>query len=333
MGPRVWFTYTGSNPRVARERFSTYARCMNDTATTTRFSRRAFLGTCACAATAAWCGNAHGQDAAFALNYNLASSMFGELPLSDILPEVAAVGAETIDIWPRPHGNQREQWDAMGWDAFEALLRHHNVRLGMVTRYDLGPYKLADELKLAGAMGARMIVTGSGNVEGDSIKSRVQAFVERMKPHVEVAEAAGVTIAIENHGNALIESEESIRYLAELSPSDKLGIALAPYHLPQDPNVIASLIRDIAPRLAHFYAWEHGHGAHDKMPKVLEMKQLPGYGALDFGPIVGALREIDYAGWTSVFMHPVPRGIPILPTAPEVGAAMNRSREYLNSLV
>lgn len=276
---------------------------------------------------------ARSQEVAFSLRYNLASSMFGELPLSDILPEVAVVGADTIDIWPKPHGNQREQWDTMGRDAFESLLEVHGVRLGMITRYDLGPYKLADELKLAGEMGARMIVTGSGNIEGDSIKARVQTFVERMKPHIEAAEAAGVTIAIENHGNALIESLDSLRYLAEFSPSERLGIALAPYHLPQEPETIAALIRDIAPRLAHFYAWEHGHGAHDKMAKVLEMKQMPGHGALDFGPIVGALRDIRYESWTSVFMHPVPRGIPILPTAPDVSAAMNRSREYLDGLL
>jgi sugar phosphate isomerase/epimerase len=259
--------------------------------------------------------------------------MFGELPLTEILPEASVIGADTIDLWPRPHGNQREQWDAMGNDAFVTLLKTHGVRLGMITRYDLGPYGLADELKRAGEMGARLIVTGSGNIEGDSIKSRVQIFIERMKPHIEVAEESGVTIAIENHGNALIESLDSLRYLAEFSPSDKLGIALAPYHLPQEPETIAALIRDIAPRLAHFYAWEHGHGAHDEIPKVLEMKQLPGYGSLDFGPIVDALRDINYEGWTSVFMHPVPRGIPILPIATEVSAAINRSREYLDSLV
>jgi len=297
-------------------------------------SRRDFLKAAAGTAfTVAMSRASAAQDTVFSLRYNLASSMFGELTLDEILPEASRIGANTIDIWPRPHGNQREQWDAMGDNAFVTLLKTYGVQLGMITRYDLGPYGLEDELRLAGNLGARLIVTGSGNIEGDSIKSRVQTFIERMKPHIEVAEEVGVTIAIENHGNALIESLDSLRYLAEFTPSDKLGIALAPYHLPQEPETIASLIRDIAPRLAHFYAWEHGHGAHDKMPKALEMKQLPGYGSLDFGPVVGALRDIDYAGWTSVFMHPVPRGIPILPTATEVSAAMNRSREYLDSLI
>jgi sugar phosphate isomerase/epimerase len=81
--------------------------------------------------------------------------------------------------------------------------------------------------------------------------------------------------------------------------------------------------------LLHFYAWEHGEGCMQKRPKVLEMKQMPGYGPLDFTPVLESLKKINYSGYTSIFMHPVPRGIPILPTAKQVTAAMNRSREYL----
>lgn len=257
--------------------------------------------------------------------------MYGELPLAEILPEVHKTGAAEIDIWPRKHGNQREQAEAMGFDAFGQLLSDHDISLGIITRYDLGPYKLQDEMKIVHDLGGDMIVTGSGNVESATEKERVQKFVEKMKPHTDRAEELGVTIAIENHGNQLIFSPDSLRYLAEFAHSDRLGIALAPYHLPQDPNVLADLIRDLGPKMAHFYAWEHGMGCMEKRPKVQEMKQLPGYGPLDFGPIIKALRETQYAGRTSIFMHPVPRGIPILPTAPEVTRAMNRSREYLES--
>jgi hypothetical protein len=43
----------------------------------------------------------------FRLRYVLASSMFGTLPIAEILPEVARSGAVGIDLWPRPHGSQR----------------------------------------------------------------------------------------------------------------------------------------------------------------------------------------------------------------------------------
>jgi sugar phosphate isomerase/epimerase len=65
------------------------------------------------------------------------------------------------------------------------------------------------------------------------------------------------------------------------------------------------------------------------MPKDEELQQMPGRGKLDFTPLLKALKDIRYEGFTEIFMHPTPRGIPILPTAAEVTAEINRSREYL----
>ncbi|GMV92406.1 MAG: hypothetical protein AMXMBFR82_21840 [Candidatus Hydrogenedentota bacterium] len=300
----------------------------------TAFSRRSFLQAAAvCAAAAAGLRTAQAQTEPFRFRYILASSLYGELPLAEILPEVHKSGASEIDIWPKVHGNQREQIEEMGHDAFLEMLQAHDVRLGIITRYDLGPYRLQDEMAVVKQLGGDMIVAGSGKQEGDTLRKRMAKFVEAMKPHVAVAEELGVTIAIENHANALLESPDSLRYFAEMSPSERLGIAYAPYHLPQDPELQARLITDLGPRLVHFYAWEHGMGSRDKLPKVQEMKQLPGSGSFDFGPVVEALRAINYAGRTSIFMHPVPRGIPVLPTAPEVTTVLNRSREYLESLL
>ena len=120
--------------------------------------------------------------------------------------------------------------------------------------------------------------------------------------------------------------------MAEFSPSPSLGIALAPYHLPQDPEQLGKLIEDLGDRLLHFYAWEHGHGCMTKLPKEEELLQLPARGELEFGRIVAALNAIQFAGWTEIFMHPVPRGIPILPTASEVTAEINRNRRFLAML-
>ncbi|MBM3883639.1 MAG: sugar phosphate isomerase/epimerase [Verrucomicrobia bacterium] len=269
---------------------------------------------------------------AFRLHYLLASSLYGTLPLETILPEVRRTSAEEIDLWPRVHGNQREQVEAMGWERFGALLEEHRVKLGAITRFDLGPFRLEPELKFAQQFGARLIVTGSSgpaNATGADLKPAVKAFLEKLKPHVAAAAAAQVTIGIENHANALIASPDSIRYFAELAPPSHLGIALAPYHLPQDPALLAQLIGTLGSKLALFYAWQHGAGASKKLPKEEEMSQMPGYGPLDFKPLLEALRQIQYAGPTSIFMHPVPRGIPILPTATEVTGAINTSRRYL----
>jgi hypothetical protein len=39
--------------------------------------------------------------------------------------------------------------------------------------------------------------------------------------------------------------------------------------------------------------------------------------------------NIHYRGWTEIFMHPVPRGIPIRDTTPAVTTEINCARDYL----
>lgn len=300
--------------------------------------RRLFLqsvAACAAALGKARGGDANDPSADWTPRYLLASCLYGTAPLTDILPEVANTGSHALDLWPRPHGDQREQLAAMGVAEFAELLAQHAVSLGCITQYPLGPFGLADEMKLAKQLGCNTIVTGSkgpAGLSGLELKEAVQRFSDQLQPHLQLAEQAGVTIAIENHSGSLIHSPDSIKWLLELCPHQALGIALAPYHLPQDAGMLAGLIRHCEQRLTVLYAWQHGLGCMEKLPKEQELLQLPGRGPLDFAPLMRALAECDYAGWVSIFMHPVPRGIPILPTISEVTGELNRARHYLASL-
>ena len=153
--------------------------------------------------------------------------------------------------------------------------------------------------------------------------------MEKLKPTLDKAGEAGITIAIENHGNGLMESPDSIRWLADLGRDLPLGIELAPYHLPQDTALLSDLIKHLDKKLTVFLAWQFGMGCMKPMPKDEELQQMPGRGKLDFTPLLKTLKEINYTGFTQIFMHPTPRGIPILPTAAEVTAEINRSKAYL----
>lgn len=270
----------------------------------------------------------------FRLRYILSSALYGEMPLAVILPEVTKTGCEAIDIWCRVHGNQREQVTEMGDEAFAGMLKQHRVKLGVSTRYPLGPTGLQDEMKWMQKFGGGIIVTGSKGPKeptGSAAKAGVRDLLELMKPHVARAEETGVTIALENHDNQLLFHPDSLRYFAELNRSPRLGIALAPHHLHRWPEQIPALIRDLgASQIPFMYFQEHSEGIRQKAPKEVEMRQLPGFGGgLDYRPIVKALSEIRYGGYVEIFMHPTPRGIPILPTAGEITAAINRSRDYI----
>lgn len=308
--------------------------------------RRRFLGALAagallpslagCSRAAEPAGTAAGpvSSAAFRLHYVLSSALYGELPLDVILPEVARTSADAIDIWCRVHGNQREQITAMGDDAFAALLAQHRTRLAVSTRYPLGPFGLQAEMAWLRRFGGTVIVTGSGGPSepvGAEAKAAVVRFLEAMKPHVARAQELGVTIAVENHSGQLLCQPDALRHFADLNRSPNLGIALAFHHLHPWVGEIPGLIRQLGARnLPLVYFQEHSPGLAGPVAKEIELQQLPGFGGgLDYHPLVAALREVRFTGLASIFMHPTPRGIPILPTVPEITAVINRSRAYV----
>ena len=102
----------------------------------------------------------------FAPRYIIGSSMYGYKTLAEILPECAKAGASAIDIWPKSHGNQREQLAEMGEEKFAALLKAHNVTLGCITQYKLGPFGLQEEMRLAKRLGCKTIVCGARGPRG-----------------------------------------------------------------------------------------------------------------------------------------------------------------------
>ncbi len=281
---------------------------------------------------------AENQAEGFRLNYLLASSMYGHVYVGDVLAEVQKTGATAIDLWPKTHGNQREQLDDLGIEKFADMMREHDVTLGCITQYKLGPFGLQDEMRLAQRLGCQTIVTSANNgvkakgLKGSRLKAAIADFIDQMKPHLAVARETGLTIAIENHAKNIIESPESLQWLAEMAP-DNLAIAYAPYHLPQDETLQAELIETLGDKISIFYAWEHGNGCHTAQPKEQELLQMPARGPLDFKPLLAALKTIDFNGFTEIFMHPYPRGLMIVPGTDAVTAEINRSREYLDGLV
>lgn len=297
-------------------------------------NRRRFLQSI----TAAAATPAFAAETSWKLNYMLASSMYGSLPLAEILPEVKKTGATAIELWPKKHGTQREELDAIGHDKFAAMLKEHGLGFGGTTRYDLGPFKLAEEIAIVKKLGGSFIVTGgAGDWKGltpDQLKANVKDFVEKMKPHAALAAESGVVIGIENHVNNLIDTPDSLRWLADdIRGLPGIGIALAPYHLPQDAKLLSELIRHIDRKMTLFYAWEHGKGCMKPMPKEEELQQMPGRGPLDWKPLLDALKAVNFTGPTEVFMHPTPRGIPILPTAAETTTEILRAKAHLDKLV
>lgn len=261
--------------------------------------------------------------------------MYATIPLDIVLGEATKAGATEIDIWTRPHADHRDRLNEMGAGAFATLLAKHGVSLGVLTNYPLGPFRIAEDISLAQKLGGKAVLCGTtqpSEPKGEAAKTAVRNFLEEMKPHVERAEDAGVMILLENHDRQLLYTPDSLRYFAEYNRSPHLKLAYAIHHQQTaDANLIAPLIRELGDaQIGFIYFQEQGKGIREKLPKDDEMMQMPGFGGgVDYRPIMAALKAIRYRGWIEIFMHPTPRGIPILATAEEITAAINRSRAYV----
>jgi sugar phosphate isomerase/epimerase len=262
----------------------------------------------------------------FSLRHVLASSMYEKgIEIERILPEVRKTGMEALDVWAQNWVPHRDQIEKMGHDKFLKLLEENRARLASVSCYRLGPFGLKDELPVIKKLGGDLAIAGSAG-GGKDVKEAVKAFVDKLQPTVELGEKLGVTIGIENHGGSLLSSPDSIRYFAEFAKSPRLGLVFAPYHLPQDPKVLGDLIREVGRKIAHIYLWQKASAP--KGAKAEPIHQLPGFGTLDFVPVIAALKAANYTGWSEVFMHGKVAG-----TLEEITAVVTRSRKHIDECV
>ena len=247
------------------------------------------------------------------------SVMLAELPIEEVCARAAQMGFEAIDIWC-PFDNCKHLADVvarLGPDGLKALLAKHNLALVSFTTYRVGPEKVGFPAyaDFIGKFGGGVVVRESEykRVKPEDLTSAMRAFFEKLKPQIEKAAETKVRLAIENHGDALLNSPDSFKAFIDLNPAPQhVGLGIAPYHLQNIKAPVDEVIRLAGSQLLFFYAWQAASG----------MKQLPGHGPADFVPWLRALARINYQGFVNPFMHGHP-------TPEELSAGMTQSCTYL----
>lgn len=123
--------------------------------------------------------------------------------------------------------------------------------------------------------------------------------LERLLPALE---AQQITLAIEplgpGEGNFLNHAADAVHIIERLN-SPWVRLHLDVKAMSTEGHPIDQLIIDNAKHLAHFHANDPN-------------RQGPGMGEVDFVPIFGALRSVDYQGWVSVEVFDYTPGIETL---------------------
>lgn len=276
--------------------------------------RREFLG-CSAAAAMSLLGRRSGAAEGWGVRLSTSSVHFSRLPIEQAVGRIASLGFEAIDIWSGYTGcpHLDDALGRLGPNGVKELLGKHKLRLFAFSVYVGGYRKYAE---LLGRCGGGVAIRGSsGPVKAGELRASMKAFLESLKPELELANKYDSRLAIENHSSALLDSVDSFKVFGDLNREPRLGIALAPYHLQGIKAPVEQVIRICGKQLFFFYAWQLGEG----------VGQLPGHGPTDFGPWIGALAEVQYGGYINPFMHG------------DLGAdamsqALERSRAYLKGI-
>lgn len=248
------------------------------------------------------------------MRLSTSSIHFMQLPIEQACEQIAKLGFEAIDIWSAhagcPHLDDVSK--RLGADGLKKLLTKNKLKLFAFSVYQ-GGYKHYAEL--LGKAGGGVAVRGSaGACKPEELTNRMKQFIKGLKPLVELAEKNNSYLAIENHGNALLNSLDSLKAFVDINTSQRLGIALAPYHIQTLKASVPEAIRICGKQLLFFYAWQH-YG---------DSKQLPGIGPTDMSPWIEALVDIRYRGYVNPFMHGHPE-------VKVMAANLAKSRDYLKT--
>ena len=218
---------------------------------------------------------------------------FKQLSVDQACERIAALGFEAIDLWSAYQGcpHLDDALTRLGPDGLRALLSKHRLKLYAFSCYVGGFAKYAE---LLGKAGGGVAIQGSAApCPAAELTPKMRAFLEGLKPQAELAEKQSSYLAIENHGDALLNSPDSFKAFVDLNQSSRLGLALAPYHLQAIGASVEEVIRICDRQLLFFYAWQNQPG----------ISQLPGLGSTDFLPWLRALAKVNYRWYVNPFMH------------------------------
>ncbi len=286
-----------------------------------REGRRKFLRTLACGAAAGLAAapallaseeKKKSGDRAWVMRLSTSSIHYSSLPIEEACEKIARLNFDAVDIWSAhagcPHLDDAEK--RLGPGGLKEMLEKHKLKLFSFSVYQGGYPRYADLLGKAG--GGVAVRSSAGPCKPAEVGARMREFLESLKPEVELAEKNNSYLAVENHGNALLDSIDSFKAFTDGNRSPRLGIALAPYHLQAIGASVEDAIAVSGKQLFFFYAWQKAEG----------LAQLPGHGPTDFTPWILALSKADYRGCVNPFQHGE-----IQPD--EMSAALLKSRDYL----
>lgn len=250
------------------------------------------------------------------MKFAICNETFGDRSFADTFSTIAKLGYTGVEIAPFTFAPWAEPFDVrdvnaerivnvrtMAEDAGLEIVGLHWLLAKTEGLYLTSPdptvrRRTADYLRtlaeFCASLGGRILVLGSPKqrnlLPGVSYEDAEAYAVEVLHGAISACKQFGVTLGVEPLGPAdgdfMLTAQAAVRVIDMVdSPFCKLHLDVKA--MSSERAAIPDIIRENRERLIHFHAND---------PNLLG----PGMGAVDFGPIFAALRQIEYSGWVSV---------------------------------
>jgi len=243
----------------------------------------------------------------------------GDTPLATVLSDASEIGFHGIELggkFPREPQLLRALLGEHGLDLVGGW--YSGALLNRSAQAEIAA--LQPHLKLLQAMGSSVFIFAetSNAIHGE--RRRALATAPRLDPArwpffgealTEVADyvrAQGLSFAYHHHLGTVVERPQDIdAFLKMTGPS--VGLTVDTGHAALGGIDPVALIRSNPARIAHVHCKDVRPGVFERVVNgggsfldgvLAGMFTVPGDGTLDYGALMGALAEIDYAGWIIV---------------------------------
>ncbi|MBN1642226.1 MAG: sugar phosphate isomerase/epimerase [Anaerolineae bacterium] len=157
--------------------------------------------------------------------------------------------------------------------------------------------RLDRAIRYAEMLGAEVLITGGGQIEGASLDENVAAFVEVFPPYLEKAQAAGLIVALYAvHGNSFFDRIEAYEKVWAHMP--EVGIKLDPANILHHGDAYLPILRDHGDHVYHVHVKEHLY-----LDGELASQPAAGMGDIEWGKVMAFLYEHGYQGYLIIEPH------------------------------
>jgi sugar phosphate isomerase/epimerase len=154
-------------------------------------------------------------------------------------------------------------------------------------------------LDLAKELGAPCITTEPGGPlePGQKWEEALEIFCESLRPVADHARAIGVPLLVEPEPGLLIETAAQYERFAEVFNHKGIGLNFDIGHMYCVKDDPATAIKQLAKHIRHVHL-------EDIAASRVHHHLVPGKGAIEFKPVIDALKEMNYQGWVTIELYP-----------------------------